>query len=116
MNTKVSYMYRDASNYKEGHSEIFTGEITPEQEQLIRDNLYDGDGFIPQQVGLEALQIRMMSFPSEDDHCWHELVEFTLTKQTSTRGKKISEFANRFKDIIWDEVKYAINVSDDDED
>lgn len=75
MNTMVCYMYRDASNYKEAEAAVVEGDgITLEQLKACCDNSVGSeDGFIPSQVGLDDLQHRMIKFPTEDDHVWHEL-------------------------------------------
>lgn len=51
MNTKISYLYRDASNYKVPNECIVRGLLTDEQTKAILDCL-DMDNFIPSQVGL----------------------------------------------------------------
>lgn len=72
--TKLPYSYRDASNYKE-HSFIYlVGRLTEHEIAAIQPKLEGGDGFIPfdLQLGVVELQDRMTSFPSEDDHVFHE--------------------------------------------
>jgi hypothetical protein len=73
MFTELNYMYRDASNYKEGSTLYFEGAVTAEQRAAISAALDSGLYFIPDDVDLEELQSRLTSFPSEDDHVWHEL-------------------------------------------
>ena len=51
MNTRISYFYRDASNYKAYNECIVRGLLTDEQTKAILDCL-DRDNFIPSQVGL----------------------------------------------------------------
>lgn len=75
-NTIIEYMYRDASNYKQYHSVVIEGELTWAE---IEPYLDKGEYFIPGQVGLPELQWRFPSFPSEDDHVWHELHEEGIT-------------------------------------
>jgi hypothetical protein len=75
MFTVIPYVYRDASNYKEGDHIILEGILTEEQIKSIEGKLDDGENFIPADLnlGIEELQERLMSFPSDDDHVWHEL-------------------------------------------
>jgi hypothetical protein len=79
MNTLISYMYRDASNYKAHGEEVLQGTLTSEQKEAIIAKLEGGENFIPDQVGLEEVQEQLTSFPSEDDHVWHELNEDDIT-------------------------------------
>jgi hypothetical protein len=73
--TQLPYMYRDASNYKESAYIFLSGSLTAAQVAAIRSKLYDGDGFIPfdLKLGIPELQEQMTSFPSDDDHVFHEL-------------------------------------------
>ena len=69
MNTKITYLYRDAGNYKAHHEVIVQGKITL---ALVQPCLEDGEHFIPSQVGLPDLQAQLGP-ANEDDHAWHEL-------------------------------------------
>jgi hypothetical protein len=80
MFTEFHYMYRDASNYKHGKMVLFEGAVTDEQRADISKTLNDGMYFIPDDVELEELQQHMTSFPSQDDHVWHEVVELTIVE------------------------------------
>ena len=55
------YLYRDASNYKQFNAIRLTGTVSDETLKRLRDSL-DGDWFIPEQVGLEALQFRFLEY------------------------------------------------------
>lgn len=72
MNTKISYLYRDASNHKVYNECIVRGLLTEEQTRTILD-CRDGDNFIPSQVGLP--ERRFDRYDPEEDHCWFELQE-----------------------------------------
>lgn len=107
MNTRIHYMYRDASNYKEGEEVIISGELSPEGLGSIIKALYDKEYFIPPQVGMEDLQPRMISFPSEDDHVWHTLNEscFHKTDEEPTTNHEIEDtddLVKRFTSVTWD--------------
>lgn len=86
LNTRLTYRYRDADNYKTSNTVVFAGEPTPELLALVRGALNDGDSFIPSQVGLEDLQGHLQQYDSpasqeeyaanpasDPDHPWHEL-------------------------------------------
>lgn len=79
LNTRISYLYRDASNYKVFNEAIVKGVLTEEQQAFILSCLYDGEYFIPSQVGLPG---ERFGSETEDDHCWFELSEgFAKTTQ-----------------------------------
>lgn len=67
LNTKIEYLYRDASNWKRWNTVIVKGVITTEQVGVIMDCLHDGEYFIPQQIGLPEVRFETQN---EDDHCW----------------------------------------------
>lgn len=70
MNTKISYLYRDASNYKQHNEVVVFGTFTEYQIDAIMDCLDKGEYFIPKQVGLPEERFGEWT---EDDHCWFEL-------------------------------------------
>lgn len=74
INTKFTYLYRDAGNYKRFKSVVLRGELFLE---AVQDYLEDHDKFIAEQVGLESPQTGWdednYEFPTEDDHVWCEV-------------------------------------------
>lgn len=95
MNTKISYLYRDASNYKVPNECIVRGLLTDEQTKAILDCL-DVDNFIPSQVGLP--ERRFDRFDPEEDTCWFELYEsgFDPTDAEATVDMSVEELVSRF--------------------
>lgn len=95
MNTRISYLYRDASNYKVPNECIVRGLLTDEQTKAILDCL-DGDDFIPSQVGLP--ERRFDRFDPEEDTCWFELYEsgFAPTDAEATVDLSVEELVSRF--------------------
>ena len=55
MNTKLSYMYRDANNYKQWEEIVFAG-VLKDEEKLKKIKFIDGEFFIPGKVDLPDLQ------------------------------------------------------------
>jgi len=115
-NTKIEYLYRDASNYKKTNTAIVKGHITQSQIKNIIDSLdgyskSEGYGyFIPEQVCLPAE--RFDDGPTEDDHCWFELDEegFASTTQPPTVDISVKDLVSLFikaKNDGWDDIKYA---------
>lgn len=108
MNTKIEYMYRDASNYKAFRNEVLEGVLTPKQIAAIKQAA-EPDGFIPSQVGLDNLQGELMGYDSNrysddydpfgesgDDHVWHEIDEIAATAEAPTLEMSAKTFYQMF--------------------
>lgn len=95
MNTKISYLYRDASNNKVPNECIVRGLLTEEQTKAILD-CRAGDNFIPSQVGLP--EKRFDRFDPEEDTCWFELYEssFDPTDAEATVDLSVDELVSHF--------------------
>lgn len=93
-NTAVTYLYRDAANWKAGAVVVFRGRATPEQVDVLLAALKD-DGLIPGQVGLKDLQDAFSGscWDEELDHPWHEVQEIVLTADAPTDERTFGEFA-----------------------
>ena len=90
MNTRFEYMYRDGGNYKQFNEVVIKGEFSLEQ---LRPHLYNGDFFVPSEVGLEDLQ----EYPYQDyDHVWHELDSAEPTEDEPTVEISAEEIVSRF--------------------
>ncbi len=71
MDTKITYLYRDASNYKQHGEVVVDGPIAFAD---LEPYLDDGTYFVPTDVGLDHPGEKFGSrFPSEDDHPYCEL-------------------------------------------
>lgn len=77
MNTRISYTYRDGGNNKMHNCCIVAGRITKEMEERIRECLFDGDQFLPDQVGFPGKNFVTEGFDyiPELDTPWYELNE-----------------------------------------
>jgi len=78
-NICFTYLYRDASNYKQHGEVIFSNETLLPIEEIkkrIRSSLKDGEFFIARQIHLEK---RFFDALYDDDHPWHEFVRVTTT-------------------------------------
>lgn len=71
-NTRINYLYRDASNYKKHNEVIIPGTFTEEQIHTIIDCLQGGEYFIPSEVNLPEIRFEDRT---EADHPWFELDE-----------------------------------------
>ncbi len=69
MLTKITYMYRDASNYKFIGEFIVAGQL--DFDRLIQ-HLYDQEYFVPETVGLPHLLNKPMN---QDDHYLHTITD-----------------------------------------
>lgn len=70
MNTRISYLYRDADNYKQHNEAVVAGEITQSQINTIMGALDEQEYFIPHQVGLPEKRFEETTCA---DHAWFEL-------------------------------------------
>jgi hypothetical protein len=74
-NTKVTYMYRCASNWKYWGSFTVKGTLTHAD---LEPHLFDGEFFVPEQVDLNHL----LTDPwTKDDHILHTLLSFDETDE-----------------------------------
>lgn len=107
-NTRVSYLYRDACNYKTMNEVVVAGEITEEQIKKLLECCEDGERFIPEQIGWDLVRGWDIT---EDDHCYAELNErsFSPTDNAQTTDLTVDQMIDAFLGAKgkWDEVKYA---------
>lgn len=109
MNTKISYQYRDADNYKQHEEVILHGQLTEAEKERILAKRDEGEYFIPSQVGLPDLQERMINpFNPETDHVWHELEAVEDTDKAPTIEMQAYALLNRFDDLEgWNDTDKA---------
>ena len=105
-NTKLSYQYRDANNYKVFRESIFEGLLTEEHKQAIINKTNEGD-FIPSQIGLDHLHEGLQEYDSQDwgdDHPIHELEDIVDTDESPNETMTSLELLEQFLKIkTWDE-------------
>ena len=90
MNTKIGYLYRDASNYKVWNEVVVEGVMTESQKETIQACLFDGENFIPHLVGLPETTFVDLGYQysEQDDTPFFELsvsnIESTVDEQTES--------------------------------
>lgn len=100
VNTRIDYLYRDASNYKLYGSVIIPREITRQQIQEIMKYCLPFDGetrqFIPELVGFPKLEF---DCPNEDDHLFCEIrpESFSPTDQEPTLCVSPKDLVEKFQ-------------------
>ena len=96
-NTIVSFLYRDAGNYKRAFDICIPGMITKDQIDRIAASLDDGEYFIPERVGLAAK--RWDNFDPQLDHKWCTLRSsgFSSTAVPAGIGVTPEDLACRFE-------------------
>lgn len=110
MNTRINYLYRDASNFKTPNECVIRGSITEEQKAAILATLDEGEYFVPSVVGMP--EERFGSY-NDDDHGYFELgaYDFEETQQTPTLDIDAAELVRRFEDAAahgkWEEAANA---------
>ena len=97
MNTEITYLYRDAGNYKVHNRVVIEGEVSVSQVEQITDALFEGELFIPSMVGLP--EKRFEDFDPNLDHPWFELYScgITITTHAPTIPISITELVDRFE-------------------
>ena len=95
MNTRVFYMYRDASNYKFHGAVVLEGLVTEEQ---IRPHLHEGQYFISGDVGLPDLHPTYCTFDADLDHPWHELNSVKPTGMEPTIALTAEDFLRSLRE------------------
>jgi len=78
MNTRVEYLYRDGSNYKEWGAVVFRGLCDARMLRQLLRSLDGEERFIAHQVRLPELFFSDRPLYA-DDHCWHEMGQITAT-------------------------------------
>ena len=103
--TLLSYLYRDASNYKAHGAILLSGEATSDLHRRLRESLIDGEYFIPEKVGVPSVREKLYGYSeghsTADDHLLHELIEMRpATRQeveSMTPVAEVEEFVMRFE-------------------
>jgi hypothetical protein len=93
LNVKLSYLYRDAGNYKQFGDIIFSNPENIPLEVIkgkIKAALIDGEYFVASEWQIPALYT--FAFDEELDHNWHEFESIELTNKHVTEHRAISEF------------------------
>ena len=91
MNTRFTYKYTDAGNYKVWGEEVIKGTLTLNQ---LTPYLIDTEFFIPKDIGLPDLQPHPRN---EDDHDLHTIEELTVTADKATINLNAETLINNFK-------------------
>lgn len=84
-NIKISYLYRDAGNYKVYGHEIVSNKNKLEISEIeikIKSKLIDGEFFDPSDWGLTSLQ--HYNYDKGIDHDWHEIEKIESTLEGAT--------------------------------
>ena len=109
MNTKISYLYRDAANNKQYNECIVTGEISKEQIDTIIKCCMDMEYFIPRQVEMPEKRFEKIDYQA--DHCWFEITkeDFELTDCPANVDLDIETLIINFQKAKdnWDDVRFG---------
>lgn len=104
-NTKIEFLYRDASNYKIWNEVIVKGRFTEDMIDTVMDSLVSVDEFIPGAVGLEG---ERFSDVTEDDTPYFELYRsgFSATNQKPTSDLTAEQLTENFAKCKGEWEKY----------
>lgn len=95
LNIKLSYLYRDAGNYKQFGDIVFNNPENFTLDEInakLKSLLIDGEYFVATQWQIPTLYT--FPFDEELDHTWHEFESLTSTREKATDERSISEFIN----------------------
>ena len=114
VNTRISYEYRDGSNYKKQGEIITQGEITAAQVQLLEASLLRDEGdddFLPRQVGMAYLcpLVDDSEYDDDLDHPVHTITGVALT-EAPAEAQETTDLINRFAQAHadgWDMAKFG---------
>jgi len=90
---KLNYRYRDADNYKQFGSVVFSNptEMTIEEATgILLPKLISDEFFVPQDWGLPRLHAS--PYDPVVDHEWHEFEDFEETSDPKTDPREILSF------------------------
>ena len=100
MNTKINYLYRDASNYKVYNEAVINGILSVEDIETILECRFDGNWFIPRRVGLPEKRFEEWT---EDDTDYFELDEdsFEIVEEEPTVDITPEKLVKLFERQLW---------------
>ena len=99
MNIKLSYLYRDGSNYKQYHQIVFDNpsqRTLEEIQTIIRNNLIDECWFIAKDWQVPDMHFKKYSWDTKVDHEWHE---FDCVEETAD-GKTVELSIEAFIKLV----------------
>lgn len=106
MNIKFTYLYRDASNYKQHHEVVFANpnEIALEEIQTtIKSKLIDECWFIARDWNLPDMHFKEYDWDDKTDHEWHE---YQCIKETTDAGT--AQTIEDFIEVIKVTTRYSL--------
>lgn len=103
-NLKISYFYRDGSNYKTpGYDHVLKGSLSPIERREIEMTCQDEEYFIPEQVGLPDSYAQFAEqgygYEEQDDHVFNELTDLELVNEEPTLEMTAQELLARFREV-----------------
>jgi hypothetical protein len=102
-NTALTYLYRDAANYKQWARAVLAGPPTADLEERLRATLLDDETFIAHEVDLPSVYLYEPNDPGRDDHIRHELHSVEHTDDEPTDPRTFTQLVAAFEDAAWDE-------------
>lgn len=98
---EFSYLYRDASNYKEDGNVVFENDLGIKDEEEIYDlvvaHLEDGEYFIAELVGIDTCYFGGIY---DDDHGYHEFAGICLVDDEPTDYYRQLEPMRTFSEFL----------------
>lgn len=102
LNTAIFYKYNKFDGGVRYSFSILPGSITEEEKKNLIAHLAYGDCFLPNLVGLPALNKDIPdSIDSFFEYSWHILDDIFLTELKATHTVDIHTFVKEFLKVIW---------------
>jgi len=103
MNTRITYSYRDAGNYKADGEAIITGSANAAQEEALRYAALHEDGadlFVPESMGWDRASLH----PWDDsmDHPYHRIESIEVTDEAATDKRNMRAIIETFRSVDWE--------------
>lgn len=101
-NTKFSYLYRDAGNWKQYQDIVARGTLTESQVAKIFSACGEAGNFITDDVGFPEKRFDRITL--EDDHIWFTLLSVEPTDEEASDERSAEEVFLAFVNARWDEA------------
>lgn len=105
MNTKISYEYRDGSNYRRHGEWTVRGMCSQDQADRLRTACLQDDGrhfFVPSAVGIPSMTPDAAGWDDDLDHPMHSIVDIEMTGEIADDDRSVTDLIEAFSGRDWE--------------